>query len=1114
MAMHSSFRLFSILKLNLLIAFACFLGGYIGIQIIMPSNHSSPIWPAAGISLACLLCYGRKALPGVFIAAIVTQAYSIFSLSGGEALATYWQMGFANGCAATLQAFLGAGLIKRTIGSHNPLLDDGSILLFMFLGGPVSCVVSASSGMLMLFLKGFLSPDLIPNAWLTWWIGDAIGVLIFAPLCLCFIAKPKQYWRPRRLSVALPLATLSVVVAALFELGKQEEGYRVTRLFNERADLMQNILQNELNRFPHVNESLKALFASSVQVTEQEFKQFSHSMLETNDNVEELQWITPQADKSSHYLVTYQLTAHASKHLIDDGLSTYTLDAAVDSGQSLAFIAHQQAASSQPVTACLFTPIYRGIHLPETQALRRQQLLGLVASCFHLDNVVFKQSFKHAHLQLLLTLTDEGQEVVSQRLESNKVVQTLPVLQKSSNLQLAGRQIRCDYQASPQFYSSEYLWNIWWLILSQFLINGLAGVGLLMLTGRNLQTERIVKDRTRALEEEVFQRKKIITERSNHNIILQAILSPNKLDEVLDVIVKSVEENYPDSYCSILLADENGICLCKGSTLGLPEFFNQAIKGLQVNVGGDCCNTASFGAKRIVIENIEQHPFWQTYSSLAKQAGIASCLLEPILSSSHHVLGALVIYHRQAFRPDQEMMLVAADYAKLASVAIEKKLYEEHIANMAFFDALTNLPNRRLFLDRLDKVLAKGTRHKTFGALLFLDLDHFKALNDNFGHDIGDELLRQVADRLKDCVREEDTVARLGGDEFVVLIDCNETTRELILERSLVMGERVQRTLQQPYQLKEHRHHVSPSIGVTILPQQGVLADALLKQADTAMYQAKHQGRNAIRYFDPLLQKQADIRQKTENELKSAVKNDQLRIFYQPQFDIDGVLIGAEAMLFWQHPEKGLLAAEDFIGIAEELGLMWVFSDWWLSEVCLQLKRWPSLPYLSVKLTAKQFKRMKIDEKLAAISNQQSHLLKRLVLEISATAIFDDAELNIAKLEAINGLSISTALSIDDFNTCCLSLSYLKNLPICQIKINQHVICNIEVDALIVETMTGMASHFGLTVVAEQIETAKQIRFLNEKGCHGYQGTFFGAPMAADEFAYVYRVVEARDELA
>jgi diguanylate cyclase (GGDEF)-like protein len=441
------------------------------------------------------------------------------------------------------------------------------------------------------------------------------------------------------------------------------------------------------------------------------------------------------------------------------------------------------------------------------------------------------------------------------------------------------------------------------------------------------------------------------------------------------------------------------------------------------------------------------------------------------------------------------------ELAQLASIAIERKISEEKVTHLAFFDALTNLPNRRLFMANLEKALSSDIRHKTNGALLYLDLDHFKTLNDSLGHDIGDELLIQVANRLKQCVRDEDTVARLGGDEFVILLSCREISQDIMVEHALTLAERVQTALQAPYQLKEHIHHITPSIGITLIPNPEITPGELLKQADTAMYHAKNRGRNAISFYNEDMQRRADQRLMLERDLRVALAEQQFSLHYQPQFDLKHQLIGAEALLRWQHPEKGMIPLADFIHVAEETGLILLIGDWVIRQACLQLIKWPGLPRLAVNISPKQFRQPKFAHKIADILSEYGIEKSRLTLEIIEGSLVEDLDDTIEKLQALQNLGIH--ISIDDFGTGYSSLSYLKMLPLNQLKIDQSFVRDIITDAndaIIVETIIVMAKHFGLSVIAEGVETIQQAQYLRDSNCKGYQGYLFSKPLAADEF--------------
>ena len=443
---------------------------------------------------------------------------------------------------------------------------------------------------------------------------------------------------------------------------------------------------------------------------------------------------------------------------------------------------------------------------------------GFVASVLLVGNEVNEVKRHFDNLQVLLKITDGGVELFNESADKSTLKLGFPALEKTTQLRLANRIWNVTYRAAPQFYHAQISWNIWWLILGGFLLTGLTGLGLLMLTGRTMQTEGIVKIRTQELEKEITRRKKIIQQHNDHNKVLQAIASPAPLSDILELIVNTAEQNFPDSLCSILLLDEEGKHLHSGAAPSLPEFYNQAIDGIAIGDGVGSCGTAAYKGQRVIIEDVYQHPYCQDFVELAKQAGLAACWSEPIFSSTQRVLGTFAVYHRTSNYPDTELLTEINELAQLASIAIERRLSEEKITHLAFFDALTNLPNRRLFMANLEKALFSDIRHKTNGALLYLDLDHFKTLNDSLGHDIGDELLIQVANRLKQCVRDEDTVARLGGDEFVMLLSCREISQDIMLEHALTLAERVQTALQAPYQLRQHIHYITPSIGITLIP--------------------------------------------------------------------------------------------------------------------------------------------------------------------------------------------------------------------------------------------------------------------------------------------------------
>ena len=427
----------------------------------------------------------------------------------------------------------------------------------------------------------------------------------------------------------------------------------------------------------------------------------------------------------------------------------------------------------------------------------------------------------------------------------------------------------------------------------------------------------------------------------------------------------------------------------------------------------------------------------------------------------------------------------ASRFIVLSRNVTQRKNAEEEINKLAFYDPLTNLPNRRLMLDRLRQALAISTRSGRIGALQFIDLDNFKTLNDTQGHDMGDLLLKQVAQRLTDCMRQGDTVARLGGDEFVVMIEELSESREEAAAQAEMIGEKLLAAISVPYRLAGLEYQITPSIGVTLYTDHEQSTDELLKQADLAMYQAKAAGRNTLRFFDPAMQAVITTRVSLEADIRQGILKGQFLLYYQPQFNRDNQPIGAEVLLRWPHPQRGMVSPANFIPLAEETGLILPLGNWVLETACTQLALWaqePGLQHLTlaVNVSARQFRQPDFVDYVTDLINYTGVNPRKLKLELTESLLVNDIEETSVKMNALKDHGVG--FSLDDFGTGYSSLSYLKRLPL---------------DALAVITL-GRA--LGLTVVAEGVETQAQRDHLHHQGCDAYQGYLLGRPMPLPEF--------------
>ena len=436
-----------------------------------------------------------------------------------------------------------------------------------------------------------------------------------------------------------------------------------------------------------------------------------------------------------------------------------------------------------------------------------------------------------------------------------------------------------------------------------------------------------------------------------------------------------------------------------------------------------------------------------------------------------------------------------------------RKQAEEKIENLAFHDQLTQLPNRRLLIDRLKHALAVSARNRQFCALLFIDLDSFKTLNDTQGHDSGDLLLQQVAARLSACVRASDTVARLGGDEFVVLLEGLGKQLSDASDEAQALGRKVLATLHEPFQLGSFPYVNTGSIGITCFSGDRLdTVEEILKQADLAMYQAKTDGRNTLRVFDTGMQTRVSQRATLETELQTALREDQFRLFYQPQVTENGKVYAAEALLRWQHPQRGLVLPAEFIALAEETGLILQLGSWVMDCAYAQLAHWAMLPRMKdlsllVNVSARQFHHPDFVGQVHAVLDRHGANPNLLKLELTESLLLKDIEGTIAKFKALR--SHGVRFSLDDFGTGYSSLSYLRQLPLDQLKIDQSFVRDVPGNAnacAIVNTVLALGKTLELRVIAEGVETQEQRNFLADNGCSFVQGYLFGRPMPSDEF--------------
>lgn len=586
--------------------------------------------------------------------------------------------------------------------------------------------------------------------------------------------------------------------------------------------------------------------------------------------------------------------------------------------------------------------------------------------------------------------------------------------------------------------------------------------------------------------------------------ILETIARGAPLPETLAELCRVVETHAPAVTCSVLLVNDDGATLRHGAAPSLPDTFVRALDSIPIGPRAGSSGTAAYLGESVVVTDIETDPLWSEHRSIALSHGLRACWATPIRAASdEHILGTFALYFHERRSPSRSHERLVEMVVHLAAIAIDRKRFETKLAHQAHHDPLTGLPNRVLFLEFLVLALARARRYRSQVAVLFMDLDRFKVVNDSLGHDAGDELLVGLSERLRSVLRPGDTVARFGGDEFVIL--CEDLSGPEAKQQAVEVAERLLDVIQQPFHLDGDEHFLSASIGIALAVTGDDRPEALLRDADAAMYRAKDRGKGRWELFDETMRVTAMVRLETENALHRAIDRGEFRLFYQPVMSIaDGSCTGVEALVRWQYPNRGLVAPHEFIQLAEETGLVIPLGGWVLSEACRQAARWHAErldndPFqVAVNLSARQLAHPdlvdSVDRALKATGADPSWLC----LEITESVLMDDVDATIGAVKRLKGLGVD--LAIDDFGTGYSSLGYLKRFPVDLVKVDRSFVDGLgsdPEDSAIVAAVVSLGHALGLRVVAEGVETEQQLSELVALECDLAQGYFFAPPQPA-----------------
>ena len=582
----------------------------------------------------------------------------------------------------------------------------------------------------------------------------------------------------------------------------------------------------------------------------------------------------------------------------------------------------------------------------------------------------------------------------------------------------------------------------------------------------------------------------------------QLILSTLKIEDIIKIVLNRMREIISYDYISMTIIDHDHHESCRTYTQSNP--VREQITTETLKITSAEYQTLLENQKYLIITHQRNPP---DYLLSLLQLGALSFLVLPVILKEK-VSAMICLGYRMLFTVKEEEIFLACDFTNRVAVALSNARWEEQLYYMAHYDALSGLPNRLLLKDRLQQALARAERQKTFVAILFIDLDRFKYVNDSLGHMVGDLLLCEVAQRLSRNLRSEDTISRIGGDEFIIVISYFENSKES-LSVTTAIAKKIMADLSVPFNINGHEVYSTASVGISCYPTDGQTINELLKNADSAMYHAKSIGKNNYQFYSKALNAAAFESLDMENSLRHALERREFELYYQPKIEVKNRKIcGAEALLRWNHPKKGRVSPAQFIPLCEEIGLIITIGEWIIHTACMQAKSWQDqgLPALrvAVNLSPLQFRQPDLIKQIRNALYITELNPNKLELEITESATMEDIDKAIASLGTFNNMGLH--LSIDDFGTGYSSLNYLKRFPIHTLKIDQSFIRNLDAsfeDAAIVKSIITLAHSLRLSVVAEGVETKEQFDYLDNLGCDEIQGYLFSPPISADEFSKI-----------
>ncbi len=1019
------------------IVFVYLLAAHLGLMLAFEQVNTSPVWPPTGIAIAACLAFGVRALPAIFIAALV------INVNTGSNLLLAYEVAIGN----SLEAYAAAYIIIR-FGDRFPFSTIRNTTIFIFTLA-FATSISASIGVYALYFNDRIVYEQVGVLWETWWLGDLVGGIVFTPLLLSWARKPYP-------TINLGGIIEITVIALLSSLLLLVTFSSILPQFSDKYLLMffyLPLLAHCTIRHHHRGAITFVMISSIAAII---------GTLTGNGP-----FVLSGENQSLLYLQVSVGTVMVTTLLL-----LASLEERLKSNKDLIETQRNLEGKVTVRTQALFES---NAHL-ESQVKRQLQFTKMLEQLLTLNNTSAKQSFYVLAMQGLIDTFNSQYAFVGVFTDKHKThIQTLAVIAKgevarnfiyelkgtpcSKVLDSKMEIVTCNAQSE---YPEDQL-------LVDMCINSYFGAPISTQTGETLGIIAVMDEEEFIIESWKKPMMGLFSSR-----ISEELLHSGKINEL-----KLSASVFQKSTDAIAICDSD-----KNLLRANPAYEELTGIALKESLG-----------KRPTFLKSRHHSkcyYQQIWDALEEQCSWQGEIVVDGITGNP-------IYTWQTLTVVKDENGGIQQYISILRDISEKKCSEEKIYNLAHYDLVTGLPNRTLFREKAEIELARARRENTLLAILFVDLDHFKLINDTSGHPVGDQLLLQIGSRFAKMIRHGDIISRFGGDEFTVLLPHIKSNEDVELVAKKILS-----CLIEPFSLNNNLEVImSASIGVAVYPENGDNIELLLKNSDSAMYQAKSSGRNCMRFFSNEMNRQTEERLALERELRQAIKNGDFTLKYQPKIRLDtGEIVGVEALIRWQHKTLGAIPPDVFIPIAESSGLIVAIGEWVLLTACEQQVTWAGLGYenisMAVNLSARQFRQKNLVDLIVQSITVSGINPNKLELELTESLMMEDVEAGIKTLESIHALGVS--LAIDDFGTGYSSMAYLKRFPIDKLKIDRMFIKDLPSDnddTAIVEATIALAHALHLRVVAEGVETIDQLKLLKSLKCEEVQGYYFCKPLDA-----------------